>query len=69
MRCYFIRDNQIEAVELLEAGSDDALVRQATALATIKTVRWDRCEVWEGRRLVYRYPPGSFVTSPSSDRA
>jgi hypothetical protein len=67
LRCYFIRDNQIEFVELLTGRSDDDAIQQASALATGKTVQWDRYEVWDGRRLVYRYPPGTVpVTSPSS---
>lgn len=56
MRCYFIRDNQIEFVELLKPGSDDDLIQQATELAKQTALAFDRLEVWDGRRFVYRHP-------------
>jgi len=57
MRCYFIRDNRIEFVELLKAGSDDDLIQQATQLFRDRNgVTYDRLEVWDGRRFVFRYP-------------
>jgi hypothetical protein len=57
MRCYFLRDNQIEFVELLKAGSDDDLTEQAKELLRQRNgVHFDRLEVWEGRRLVNRHP-------------
>jgi hypothetical protein len=65
MRCYFIRDNQIEAVELLKAAPDDQVIREAAFLAyRLKSLRWQRYEIWEGRRLVYRYPPGTSSMTP-----
>jgi hypothetical protein len=66
MRCYFIRENKIEAVELLKNGSDAELIRQAARLANSIPVSWERYEVWEGRRLVYRYPPATSASSVSS---
>jgi hypothetical protein len=54
MRCFFIRQNKIEFVELLKPGSDDDLLRQAIELTQKNAIRFDRLEVWDGQRLVYR---------------
>jgi len=55
MRCYFLRKNRIEGVELLSPGSDEALIQQAKALFRANANQnYDSFEVWEARRLVYR---------------
>jgi hypothetical protein len=55
MRCYFLRDNKIEGVELLSPGPDEALIEQAKALFQARANQnYDRFEVWDARRLVYR---------------
>ena len=56
MRCYFLRDNRIEAVELLQRGPDPELIRQATELLA-RHPDAHHFEVWDGRRLVYRSEP------------
>ena len=57
MRCYFLRGGRIEAVELLESGSDDDMIAQARALhqvhASMQPI--DSFEIWSGRRFVYRW--------------
>jgi hypothetical protein len=57
MRCYFLREGRIEAVELLESGSDEDMIAQARALyqvhASMQPV--DSFEIWSGRRFVYRW--------------
>jgi hypothetical protein len=58
MRCYFLRDNRIEGVELLQDGSDEDLIRQATELYARQS-NMHHFEVWDGRRLVYRSEPYS----------
>jgi hypothetical protein len=55
MRCYFLRDNRIEAVEMLKPGPDDELIRQAKELFQKRRgMNLIGFEVWDGRRLVYR---------------
>ena len=55
MRCYFLRNNKIEGVELLTPGPDEALIQQAKALFQANASQnYDSFEVWEARRLVYR---------------
>jgi hypothetical protein len=53
MRCYFLRANRIEAVELLQPGTDADLIQQAKELFS-KRSGMDHFEVWDGRRFVYR---------------
>jgi hypothetical protein len=57
MRCYFIRNNKIEFVEPLMAGSDEDLIRQATELSQQNAITFDRLEIWDGQRFVYRSQP------------
>ena len=55
MRCYFLRDNKIEFVELLKPGPDAELIKQASDLYSKRNgTKYDRVEVWNGKRLVYR---------------
>ena len=55
MRCYFLRNARIEAVELLKPGSDENLIEQGKALLRERTSQgYDCFEVWTGRRFVYR---------------
>ena len=55
MRCYFLRNARIEAVELLKAGPDDKLIEQAKDLFRERASQgYDSVEVWTGRRFVYR---------------
>jgi hypothetical protein len=52
-----LREGRIEAVELLESGSDEDMIAQARALyqvhASMQPV--DSFEIWSGRRFVYRW--------------
>jgi hypothetical protein len=55
VRCYFLRNARIEAVELLEPGPDENLIEQARALFQDRASQGYECfEVWTGRRFVYR---------------
>lgn len=55
MRCYFLRNARIEAVELLKPGPDENLIEQAEALFRERASQgYDCFEVWTGRRFVYR---------------
>jgi len=63
VRCYFMRDGHISAVEVLVEGSSDA-----EAIETSKTLFRERetiglyegFEVWDQARFVYRYSPDKF---------
>ena len=53
MRCYFLRNSRIEAVELLKPGPDEKLIEQAEALFRDRASQgYDCFEVWIGRRFV-----------------
>ncbi len=55
MRCYFLRDEKIEAVELLKTGPDDELIEQARKLFREKaSLAYDSFEVWDLNRFVHR---------------
>ena len=55
MRCYFLRNARIEAVELLQPGPDEKLIEQAKSLFRDRARQgFDSFEVWTGRRFVYR---------------
>lgn len=57
MRCYFMKNKHIEAVEFLTTAPDDELIQQAEALFRERAGRhFDGFEVWDGRRFVYRFP-------------
>jgi hypothetical protein len=54
VRCYFLRNNRIEAVELLQPGPDKELIEQAASLFVARGDQYDGFEVWDARRFVYR---------------
>jgi hypothetical protein len=58
MRCYFLKDGHIVAVELLETISDAARIAESLELfGTMGKLRGsDGFEVWDRRRFIYRYP-------------
>ena len=56
MRCYFLRGNKIEGVEILQPGPDDELIRQAKELFDRQPLPYESFEVWDGKRFVYRAP-------------
>lgn len=59
MRCYFMRDGHITAVEVLRQDDDPGLIRQSRKLFTEKgqPLGQDGFEVWDGSRFVFRFPP------------
>lgn len=58
MRCYFLREGHIGAVEVLTDASDDAAVKEAEALFAKRKDKEDFAgfEVWDRARFVHRYP-------------
>lgn len=66
MRCYFLRDNRIEGVEILPAGlSDEDAIARAHTLSAKRRGTFDSLEVWEGGRPVFRGPPS--IEAPDAD--
>jgi hypothetical protein len=61
MRCYFIKDGRIAAVEMLQEADDERLVSQSKELFELngKPRGAEGFEVWDGGRFVYRYPSES----------
>jgi hypothetical protein len=59
MRCYFIRDGPIAAVEYLTKTDDEGRIVEATELNRLKGEPRgaDAFEVWDGPRFLYRFPP------------
>jgi len=61
MRCYFMKDGHISAVEYLTAKDDQARVEEVRRLfeATGKPRGADGFEVWDGPRFVAHFPDQS----------
>lgn len=56
MRCYFMRDGHIAAVELLSDVSDAAAIAQAVVLFKDRQDKYAGFEVWDRARFVHRFP-------------
>jgi hypothetical protein len=57
MWCYFLHDGRIAGVEALPAGlSDEDAVARAQILSSKRKGPFDGYELWDGARLVIRYP-------------
>ena len=59
MRCYFMHDGHIRAVELLSCIDDQSRIAEARELFETRVqAREARTgfEVWDGKRFVYRFP-------------
>jgi len=56
MRCYFMKDGHIDAVEVLLASSDRAAVKEAEALFQRRSDRFSGFEIWDDTRRVYCFP-------------
>jgi hypothetical protein len=58
MRCYFMRNGHILAVEFLSSTDDQSRIEEARQLFETKGRKRDAngFEIWEGPRFVYRFP-------------
>jgi hypothetical protein len=57
VRCYLTRDGHIVAVEMLDKASDDeAALLHATAIFVARMGEFEGFEIWDGSRVVYRFP-------------
>ena len=57
MRCYFMRDGHIEAVEELPGLSDEAAIAKAHALFSERRRFFEAFELWDRTRVLIRHPP------------
>ena len=57
MRCFFIIDGHIQAVEELTGLSDQEAIARSKALFAERRELYDTFEIWEGTRIVYRDLP------------
>ena len=60
MRCYFMRDERIYAVEIVEGGTDAETVQRAIQLFYERQEShthdpYDGFELWDGNRLVHKH--------------
>ena len=62
LRCFFMKNGRISAVEFLTAADDGARVAEARQLFEIKgrEIGADGFEVWDGARFVARFPDPPF---------
>lgn len=56
MRCYFMRDGHIRAVEVLTDASDVGAIAQALVLFKEHEDKYAGFEIWDCARFVYRFP-------------
>lgn len=68
MRCFFMKNGHITAVQMLDASDDDGLVEQARKAFYAKGGRSavDGFEVWDGPRFVFRFPDDLTTPEPSN---
>jgi hypothetical protein len=57
VRCYFMRDGHIAAVDLVPDTSDAAAIEQAQERFTRRQDKFTGFEVWDRARVVHRQPP------------
>jgi hypothetical protein len=56
VRCYFMRNGHIGAVEVLTDASDEVAIKKAEALFEKRSKDFEGFEVWDRARFVYRHP-------------
>ena len=68
MRCYFMRDGHIGAVEELPGLSDEEAIAKAHALFSERKHLFEGLEVWDRARVLIRHPesaaPNNVVAWP-----
>ena len=56
MRCYFLSDGHIVAVEILAGLSDEEAIAKAHELYAERGALYEGFEVWDRARVVIRHP-------------
>ena len=64
MRCYFMRDGHIAAVEELPGLADDEAIAKAHALFAERRHSFEGFELWERSRVLIRHPEPAAANSP-----
>src|SRR3984957_452444 len=68
MRCYFMRDGHIEAVEELPGLADEEAIAKAHALFSERRHAFEGFELWDRARVLIRHPesaaPNNVVAWP-----
>ena len=64
MRCYFMRDGHIEAVELLPGLADEDAIAKAHALFSERKHCFEGFELWDRARVLIRHPEAAAPNSP-----
>jgi hypothetical protein len=64
MRCYFMRDGHIEAVEELPGLADEEAIAKAHALFSERKHVFEGFELWERSRVIIRHPEPASSNSP-----
>jgi hypothetical protein len=59
LRCYFIQNDRVSAVESLTASSNEEAIREAQRLFRKQQWRFSGFEIWERSRFIHRYLEGS----------
>jgi hypothetical protein len=69
MRCYFMRNGHIAAVELLEEAADDREAIKQGSARFLGRLRegFEGFEIWERDRMVFRYPEEEKQADPTSN--
>jgi len=56
MRCYFLKNEVIRAVEVVRCTSDEAAIECALQLFERRKNEFAGFELWDGNRLVQQHP-------------
>jgi hypothetical protein len=64
MRCYFMRDGHIEAVEELPGLADEEAIAKAHALFSGRKHVFEGFELWDRTRVLVRHPEPAASSSP-----
>ena len=68
MRCYFMKNGHIAAVEVLEEGIEDGAAIKVGGVLFLARIRdgFEGFEIWDRERVVFRYPEDDGVGGPIS---
>jgi hypothetical protein len=64
MRCYFMRDGHIGAVEELPGLDDDQAISKAHALFSERRHSFEGFELWDHSRVLIRHPEPAATNRP-----
>ena len=56
MRCYFLKNGVIRAIEIVRCPSDEAAIEHALQMFEERKEEFAGFELWDGNRLVHQHP-------------